>query len=203
MIKKLLLVGCIALGATNGSYAQDKFTPGIRGGLSLANLTNTGADYKSDFYIGLQFPIHLARFYTLQPEINYTRQGAKNANMVLSRDDHRNGNYNELRKTSINLSYIDLNVINKFRFDKLNLHVGPGLAVLTDGGKYTDFNFDLTLNFGVGYKITNQLGVEARWRIGAISVIDNYGYWKYDNYYWEEDDSILNTSFQIGLNYTF
>lgn len=203
MIKKLLIVACVVLGTTVSAHAQKRFTPGVRGGLSLTNLTHADADYKPDFYIGLQFPIHLARFYTLQPEINYTRQGAKNANLFLSQRDYWNSSiYYGKERNDISLSYIDLNVINKFRFEKLNIHVGPGLAILTSGSKYTDYNADLTFNLGVGYKITDQIEVEARWRGGMVTIVDTYDYWDYGTYY-SVDEVVLNTGFQIGLNFTF
>ena len=200
MIKKLLFITCITLGIANGTYAQKKFTPGVRGGLSLSTITNAEADYKADFYVGLQFPIKLASFYTLQPELNYTSQGAKNANLqYVKRDNWYNEPYLSVSE-DINLSYIDINVINKFSFKDFNVHVGPGFAIMTEGRSKTDFYGDLTLNLGVGYQVTDHLGIEARWRQGVVRVVDK-DYWFYTDY-WYNDDS-FNSSFQIGLTYTF
>ncbi|WP_413510952.1 outer membrane beta-barrel protein [Myroides odoratus] len=202
MLKKLLLVTSLILGVTTGSYAQKKFTPGVRGGLSLSTLTNAEADYKAGFYIGIQFPIHIAKFYTLQPEINYTRQGANKVNLDAYYNYTWNTSPGQFSQTEdINLGYIDINVINKFRFNKFNLHAGPGLAIMTEGSSKTDFYGDLTLNLGVGYKITEQLEVEARWRQGFVRVIDK-DYWG-NNYWGGYGDETFNSSFQIGLNFTF
>lgn len=200
MIKKLLLVSCLAFGITVSSYAQNKFTPGVRGGLSLSTITNAEADFKPGFYLGLQFPIKFAKFYTLQPELNYTMQGGKNVNLSYIRNDERSIDQ-EPKLENLNLSYIDLNVINKFSFNQFNVHIGPGLAIMTQGRNKTDFYGDLTLNFGIGYQITEQLGVEARFRQGFVRVIDKYDFYNWDNY-WDNSDS-FNSSFQIGLNYTF
>lgn len=205
MIKKLLLITCVALGVTASTYAQKKFTPGIRGGLSLSTITKAEADYKAGFYVGVQFPIHLAKFYTLQPELNYTMQGAKNANLDYIRNSNWNNHWhndevNYSHSEDVNLAYIDINVINKFRFNKFNVHVGPGLALMTQGRSKTDFYGDLTLNLGVGYQLTEQLGVEARWRQGVVRVVDKDDYF-WDNY-WYDNDS-FNSSFQVGLTFTF
>lgn len=205
MIKKLLFVACLALGVTASTYAQKKFTPGLRGGLSLSTITHAEADYKAGFYVGAQFPIRLASFYTLQPELNYTMQGAKNANLYYVKNSSWHNNdwdypsYNG-KTDDVKLSYIDINVINKFRFKDFNLHVGPGLAIMTEGRSKTDFYGDLTLNLGVGYQITEQLGVEARYRQGLVRVVDK------DDYYWDNywyDNESFNSSFQIGLTFTF
>ncbi|MGG5576680.1 outer membrane beta-barrel protein [Myroides sp. C15-4] len=200
MIKKLLFIACITIGVGHSSYAQKKFTPGVRGGLSLSTITNAEADYKADFYVGLQFPIKLASFYTLQPELNYTRQGAKNANLFyLKRNDWGNGSYQAVSE-DINLSYLDFNVINKFSFNDFNVHVGPGLAIMTEGKSKTDFYGDLTFNLGVGYQVTDHLGIEARWRQGIVRVVDKDN-WFYNDYWY--DDESFNSSFQLGLTYTF
>lgn len=122
MIKKLLFIAFLAVGITASSYGQKKFTPGIRGGLSLSTISNADADYKAGFYVGLQFPIHIAKFYTLQPELNYTMQGAKNANLDYIRNSSWNNSWhnenNYAQSEDVNLAYIDINVINKFRFNK-------------------------------------------------------------------------------------
>lgn len=204
MIKKLLFITCLALGVTVSSYAQKKFTPGVRGGLSLSTITNAEADFKPGFYVGVQFPIHLAKFYTLQPELNYTMQGAKNANLAYMKNSSWNNGWNNnnhyAKSEDVNLSYIDINVINKFRFNKFNVHAGPGLAIMTEGRSKTDFYGDLTLNLGVGYKITNELEVEARWRHGFVRVVDKDDYF-WDNYWY--DNESFNSSLQIGLTFTF
>lgn len=203
MIKKLLFITCLAVGVTASSYAQKKFAPGVRGGLSLSTITNAEADFKPGFYVGVQFPIHIVKFYTLQPELNYTMQGAKNANLSYIRNSWNNGweSANQGAKSEdINLSYLDINVINKFSFKKFNAHVGPGLAIMTEGKSKTDFYADLTFNVGVGYQLMDKLEVEARWRQGVVRVVDKDDYY-WDNY-WSNNDS-FNSSFQIGLTYTF
>ncbi|MCS4239325.1 hypothetical protein M2306_002987 [Myroides gitamensis] len=206
MIKKLLFISCLAAGITFSSYAQKRkwFTLGVRGGISLSTLTSIESDYKTDFYIGVQLPIHLSRFYSLQPELNYTRQGAKNANFYGGETfSWSNSHTKNAGTTTVDLSYIDVNVINKFRFKKFNLHIGPGLAFLLEGSKYTDTNVDLTLNLGAGYKVTERLEIEARWRTGLLSIVDDYGYWNQNNYYKRQGDDVLNSTFQIGATFTF
>ncbi|WP_346983397.1 outer membrane beta-barrel protein [Chryseobacterium sp. POE27] len=78
------------------AFAQVTFNPGIRAGANFSHFTNKAQWYsyldfdysnsaeakmdfktKTDFYIGLFGNIRFAKFYALQPEINYSRQGGK------------------------------------------------------------------------------------------------------------------------------
>lgn len=206
MIKKILLVTCLALGIAFSSYAQKKrwFTPGIRGGVNLSTLTSIESDYKTDFYIGVQLPVHLAKFYSIQPELNYTRQGARNANFYGGKTLWPSDPFSSTPETnSVDLSYIDANVINKFRFKKFNAHIGPGVAFLLKGSDYTDIDFDLTINLGVGYKITKHVEIEARWRAGLLSIVDEYGYWSQNKHHILAGEGVRNSTFQIGATFTF
>ncbi|MDR0228666.1 MAG: PorT family protein [Flavobacteriaceae bacterium] len=205
-MKKTLLLAMLLVGIGQG-YAQKKVQPGVRGGLNVSGITNAEGDRKADFYLGFQLPIHLGKRYTLQPELEYSRQGGKDITLKYNNDWWwGTGNTEYVNyKGNVDLSYIEMKVMNKFHFDKLNLQAGPGLGFVADGKKYTDNEVDLTLNIGIGYQITDKLGVEARYKQGLISIVDNYWTWNDDynhnNRY--DRDLQFNSVFQVGLTYTF
>ncbi|AJA68322.1 PorT family protein [Myroides odoratimimus] len=197
-MKKLLLTLLIVMGVSQ-SYAKEKrkiLNPGIRGGWSISNVTNIGGDYRTDFYAGIQLPIRFARFYELQPELIYSRQGVKGTN--------NNPHYDPYQRDAdeLKLSYIDINVINKFYFGKINLQAGPGLAIATNSSKYNVTPIDLTLNLGIGIDITKRIGIEARWMPGIVSINASADEYHYSSRY-DDSDYMRNNTFQIGAYLKF
>lgn len=180
------------------SFAQVTFNPGIRVGANISHISdgpayesfyyndNQGYHYganaydiksKVDFYIGFQANIRFAKFYALQPEIYYTRQGARfeSQNPAVS-------------SKTVTLSYVGGAVVNKFYFEKFNIHFGPTLELLTDYKNIdSPIEADLGLLFGAGYDLTKNIGVEARIKKGFVHINN-------DN---------TNVTFQAGVYYTF
>ena len=207
-MKKILIA--IAFLAFTQSKAQVTFSPGLKAGYSASNITNLGTDYRNDFYIGGFGLLKLTEFYNMQFEVMYLRQGAMNYKWT----DVQYGNVNTqtFKKTDIKLNYISLNFINKFNVKKFNFHAGPGLDIKVSEDPYnynevmiggnSSFPYesnspvDLTINLGVGYQITPNLGFDARMRMGIIEPIYTSGYYFFNG-------NSLNKSFLIGLNYTF
>ncbi|SDI35192.1 Outer membrane protein beta-barrel domain-containing protein [Chryseobacterium taeanense] len=181
------------------SLAQVTFNPGIRAGANFSHFTNkaqwysymdfdysnsTEADInfknKTDFYIGLFGNIRFAKFYALQPEINYSRQGTK-----------LDTNINNWDGQTITASYIGFQIVNKFYFNKFNIHVGPTMDFLVEQKNFEATNeVDLGITAGIGVDITNNFGIEARVKKGFIPVYTFYN-----------DHS--NITFQAGVYYTF
>lgn len=215
-MKKGIIIAFFAIIGIAQTQAQVTFKPGLRGGVNFSHFTqgdfydssyydyNTGSyvnstnntDYtsKTDLYVGFYGALHLTKFYTLQPEINYSRQGS-NVETV-------NGNL--ITKAKFDVSYLSLGILNKFTFtEKFNFHVGPTLDFVVDKTKFTNNNsddfflfpssndVDLTLTAGFGYNFTNNFGLEARVKKGFISVYD------FDN------SNPKNVVFQVGATYTF
>jgi hypothetical protein len=182
------------------SFAQVTFNPGIRAGLNLAKFTQSDngiynwfdedpdyyypnyqkeeTDFIADFYVGLFGNIRFTKFYALQPELNYSRQGSK---IRVA---------NETYEPKI--SYLSLQIVNKFYFQKFNIHVGPSIDfALEDKGFSPSNNVDLGFLLGAGYDITNNFGIEARVKKGIVEVA-------YSN-----DENRTNVLLQAGVYYTF
>lgn len=189
LLISVLFIGCI-------SIAQAQVQPGIKFGLNNSNLSNTTLENKSDFYIGALINIPLTDYYTLQPEILYSRQG---------------GLSNSTEFGDININYIAITAANKFYVSPnkgfhfiigigLDFNVGSDLNILF-GSNDDDFSIspvDLTFTGGIGYEFGFGLILEARYKQGAIST-DFFG----SRDLFEEDGSQLNSVFQVGLAYKF
>lgn len=196
-MKKLLFLVVALLSGL--SSAQVTFNPGIRAGANFSHFSNSEEfnyyyqeefpnaakpylDYKTktDFYLGFIGNIRFTKFYALQPEINYSRQGAKIST-----------NVNNWDGKTLSVSYLGLQLINKFYFNQFNIHVGPTLEFVVDKKNFDPENeIDLGITAGLGYDITKNFGIEARVKKGFVPV-DSY------------NRNHSNVVFQTGLYYTF
>jgi hypothetical protein len=194
-IAKGLLILLFTFFGTIQAHAQVSFRPGLRGGANFSHFTkgdnyytdlnnpsypdNTSIqfDTKTDFYIGFYGAIKLSRFYTLQPEINYSAQGSKYRSIYTN--------------TTLDVDYLSIGVVNKFTFaDRFNVHLGPTLDFVTNKNFDTDTNFDMAFVLGVGLNFTPNFGIEARVKKGIIPVADF-------------DENHTNVVFSLGGTYTF
>jgi len=197
-MKKIYLVLLLAVGFSMNS--QVTFTPGIRGGLNLSNLTETNGSYKPDFYLGGFGAINFTKVYTLQPEINYSKQGANGVREETY--DFNSGTYNYNDK-DLTINYLSLSAMNKFTIaEKFQIMVGPTLDfIVGDNLAYRYSDGDLGINFGFGYKFSSGISVEARFKKGFLDILDS-GYYDYGNDFlfgsWNS-----NNVFQFGVSYAF
>ncbi|MCD9574661.1 porin family protein [Flavobacterium soyae] len=194
-MKKITLIAFVLFIGLVKSQAQVKVSPGLRGGLNISTLTNIDDNSsKTDFYIGGLVDIKFNRYFSLQPEITYSRQG----------DEGRyfeNGRY---YSEKYELNYLTLGAVAKYHFGGKGFHVlaGPSLDIKV-GDNYINTSpegFDLAIVGGVGYTLPNGLTFEARIKQGFVDI---YGYDDIDNNDYYYDDVILNQVFQIGISYTF
>lgn len=198
-MKKLFIVAALCFIGFTQSNAQVTFKPGLRGGINFAHFTKgdpyntyyydsngyyvsgtTRADYKAktDFYIGFFGALHLSKYYTLQPEIDYSRQGTKVGSSSVMAD----------------ISYLSIAVVNKFTFnDKFNIQLGPTIDFVTDHSSNfnPDSDVDLAFQLGAGYNFTKNLGIEARIKKGVIPVLDY------------SSSNHTNVVISLGAAYTF
>ena len=198
-MKKITLIAFILFIGLVQSQAQVTVSPGIKGGFNISNFTNFDSDSKTDFYAGGFIAVKFNKFFTLQPELTYSRQGAEIREYEINGNGSRTVNYN--------LNYLSLDAVAKFHFGGRGFHIlaGPSLDIKTDDNfpdyEYDPIGADFSLIAGLGYTLPNGLTFEARLKQGLIDI---YGYEGLDddnvNY---GDDLILNQVFQIGISYTF
>lgn len=200
-MKKLALL-LVCLFAMNAN-AQVTIEPGVRAGLNISTFTNTDLGSRSDFYVGGLLGIKLAKFYTLQPEIIYSRQGAKG---TFFRDDYYGGDVIASNE-NYEIQYLSLALINKFKIVQgFHAVVGPNLDFRTGDNfsQYTERveDFDIGLILGLGYTLPKGLTVEARIKMGFVDIFGNQ-FDEYDYYDDRNNDLITNSTIQLGLAYTF
>ncbi|QOG03085.1 porin family protein [Flavobacterium sp. MDT1-60] len=194
-MKKITLIAFVLFIGLATSQAQVRVSPGLRGGLNISTLTNIDDNSsKTDFYIGGLVNIKFNKFFSVQPEINYSRQG----------DEGRYFEDGRYYSEKYELNYVTLGAVAKFNFGGGGFHLlaGPSLD-LKVSDNYINTNpedFDLSFVGGVGYTLPNGLTFEARLKQGLIDI---YGYdgVDYDDYYY--DQVILNQVLQFGISYTF
>ncbi|WP_264564765.1 outer membrane beta-barrel protein [Flavobacterium sp. N3904] len=179
------------------TQAQVTFRPGLRAGANFSHFTkgnnyyydpynpnsnssSNNIDYstKTSFYIGFYGALKLSKYYTLQPEIDYSSQGS-------------NYSSSTNRNVDLNVDYLSFEIMNKFTFnDKFNVHLGPTLDFVVNKNFDTDTNVDMAFVLGMGVNLTPNFGIEARVKKGIIPVIDF-------------DSNHTNVVFSIGGTYTF
>lgn len=199
-MKKIFLIPLFAIMSLATLQAQVKVNPGIKGGLNISSLSNfEPSSSKTDFYVGGFVAIKFNRFFTLQPEITYSRQGAEVGQY------YDGFNYVKYRNQKYDLNYLSFDAVAKYHFNGKGFHVlaGPSLDFKTTDNfpdhEYNPVAFDLGIIGGLGYSLPNGLTFEARFKQGLIDI---YGYDGLD--YGDSYDSIiLNQVFQIGISYTF
>ena len=192
--------------------AQVTFKPGIQAGINISKLTNTNLENKIDFYIGGFGALKLSKFYTLQPELTYSKQGAK-GNAAIGSKSYYNPTTNSYITTynegnvDVSLQYISAITINKFNFNEsFYILAGPFFDILiadnfkvdpkenersfTKGG-----DIDLGIIGGLGYSLKNGVSFEARVKKGLTN--------SYSNDYTYGGNNNTNLVYQIGAAYTF
>ena len=199
-MKKSIIIAFVLFIGIATSQAQVSVSPGLRGGLNLSRLTNIDDNgLKSDFYVGGFVAIKFNKFFTLQPELTYSRQGSEGRYYDI------NDNY---YSTKYELNYLSLDAVAKFHFNGSGFHVlvGPSADFKTsdnfDQYGFDPIDFDLSLVGGVGYTLPNGLTFEARIKQGLIDIYGYDGIYD-DNNNGNYDEVILNQVFQIGISYTF
>lgn len=192
-MKKTFIV--VLLAFCGLAQAQVTFRPGLRGGVNFSHFTKGNDELyyednipdgndrrfssKTDFYIGFYGALRLTKYYTLQPEVNYTRQGSEFSN---------GAGY----QSRLDVSYLSVGVANKFTFtDKFNVHVGPTIEFQVDDNFNTDSEVDLAFFLGAGYHFTKNFGIEGRVKKGIVPVLDY------------SDGNHTNVVFSLGATYTF
>jgi Outer membrane protein beta-barrel domain len=198
-MKKGIIIAFIAILGITQTQAQVTFKPGLRGGLNLSHFTkgyinsyningisssNNGFKSKADFYLGFYGALKLTKYYTLQPEIDYSRQGSSYEAVSIP-------------KTTLNVSYLSVGIVNKFTFtDKFNVHLGPTIDFLVDKDFNNESDVDLAFLLGAGYNFTSNFGLEARIKKGIIPVF-------YDRNNNNSGSDHSNVVFSLGVTYTF
>lgn len=175
------------------AQAQVSVKPGVRAGASFARFSDTNFDFGANFYFGGFIDIKLTKYYTLQPEITYSGQGAK--------AKYSNPEISSHAPKTINVDYLSFGVMNKITFtNEFNIFAGGSLDYETNSNITTNSDIDLALAAGFGYKLPIGLTIEGRAKFGMIDVLESDAYNNSGNYV---GDWNTNVVLQIGISYSF
>ena len=168
MKKYLLALGLFCIVA--GSLQAQKVTPGIKGGLNIADVSGINGDNRLSGHVGLFINSKLNRNWSVQPEILYSGQGQQF--MVVNKE------------YTLALSYIQVPIMFQYYpVKQFYVEFGPQIGFLLsanvkdDNDKIeVDDNYkkvDFALCFGAGFQVTSMLGFYARYNAGLSDITKN------------------------------
>jgi hypothetical protein len=190
-MKKIALLVLIALFSST-LFAQHAPVWGIKGGLNLSNWKvegNSETEVKTGIHVGGLAHIHLAPQWALQPEVQFSAQGAEST-----------VNDNEF---IWKMNYINVPVMAQYMFDNgFRIEAGPYAGFLINGTlededgnedkvtnefKKTDFG----LGFGLNYLTYSGFGFGGRYNLGLTNINE------------ERVNETRNRVFQVSVFYMF
>ena len=182
-MKKILLTAAALFAFTFANAQETKF--GVKAGLNLGNLSGNATDafvnedtkMRTSFHVGAFAEIKLSDKFAIQPEVQYSVEGAK---------QDIDG---ESEKLIWDLAFVNIPIMAKYyATDKLSIEAGPQIGFLTkaeltfDGDTVEDLKEDSTKstafsgNFGVGYNFTDNISANLRYSLGLSDILDVDGY---------------------------
>lgn len=171
-MKKIILT-IMAFAAFGTANAQDiKF--GVKAGANFSNFTgDADVDGRTGFYIGGLADFAVSEKFHVQPEVLYSMEGGKDAE----------------------LDFIRIPIMAKYYvMDGLNLQAGPMLGFKIGGEDGLDEatkSLDYGLGFGAAYELPIGVFFDLRYNLGLANISDNDMF------------DLGTTAFQVGLGYRF
>lgn len=203
-MKKLFLG--LSIAASSLVFSQQF---GIKGGMNVSSISDDGYDdtkSKVGYYGGIFVNIPASESFSIQPEVIYNNLGSEVKNLATIPGT----TYNYNRK--LNLNYLTVPVMFQYKATpQFYLEAGPEFGFLVSAKSTTttnnsssttelkkdDFNnFNLGMGLGLGFDITKNVGVNARYVAGFSDVTKPSS----DP---STDAKNKNNTFQVGLNFKF
>jgi len=186
------LLFTFTLSAQHGNAPAGRINFGVKGGLNYYNIyndLNTNYDPRIGYHVGIFGHIHFNNYFSFQPEVVYSTQGAKYK-------------FNSV-DTRYNLNYINVPVLFQYMFDNgFRIQAGPQVGLLVSAKSINDNGtidnrddfkpLDFSLSVGLGYIFPpTGVGIGARYNHGIGNINKN------------DSSNSTNRGFQLGLFYIF
>ncbi|MGV4414027.1 porin family protein [Chryseobacterium sp. T1] len=209
-MKKLFVGLAVVVGSM--SFAQQF---GIKAGANISSISKDGYDdakSKVGFYGGLFMNAPLSEQFSIQPEVLYSQMGAdiKESYNFAGNTISSNGKRN--------LDYITVPVMFQFKATpQFYIEAGPEFGFLVSAKQKGEFkvnnttlssssedvkdqynNFNMGAALGLGFDITKNFGINARY-IAGFTDINKDGKTSLNN----SDNKNRNNNFQVGVGYKF
>ncbi|MPS72024.1 MAG: PorT family protein [Chryseobacterium sp.] len=226
-MKKLFL----GLGLVAGTFAFAQTTPqfGLKAGINVASISKDGYDdakSKVGFAGGAFVNIPVSEQFSIQPEVMYSQMGSKVTNKYSTTFL---GNTYEARSTAkLNLDYITVPIMFQFRATPaFYIEAGPEFGFLTSA-KAKDINttyvngspddsstntsedlkdyysgFNMGAALGLGYDITPNFGINARYVAGFTDINKKDRNTDGNTSLQNDGDKNRNNTFQAGVYFKF
>lgn len=221
-MKRILLLSAFSIFGL-AAFAQSGVKFGVKAGVinsdikgDAVNSLNSILDYtqglvkpasKTSFYGGFTAELPIATDLFFEPGIIYSEKGYEmNGEFNLKDLEFIGAN----AKARLQLNYVDIPVLLKYKSSGLSISVGPQFSYLTKGNLNTragllginllnkdidvsnNFNkWDVGISGGVGYDITPNIGINAAYDHGLTKIDVN------------RNTNAYNTAIRVGLNFKF
>lgn len=161
-------------------YAQQPMpTIRVKTGFNASTMTNDpNSKYKKGFHLGVATEFFLSKDFSIQPELQYSTQGARVANSIQELIGDPKA------KIKMKLNYFNIPILAKYYLtDEFNIQVGPQLGIrakseleiktkdltLKKNMKKEVHTLDVGLSFGLGYDLPFDMFFEARYNLGLTN----------------------------------
>lgn len=187
MKKIILLTICIAFSSVASSQFSEDIQYGFRTGLNYSTLSGDNLmdpESRLGFHASFFGEIPINERFSIVPELGVSALGVNEKPIRLSE--------NQLIENKIN--WLQVTVLAKVNVSKkFHLIVGPQAGVnVTAKGDNDLYNYDILGVGGVGYMLTENLGIDARYGFGLSNIYDNA---------FEVNNEASNRYFQFGISY--
>ncbi|EHQ44036.1 porin family protein [Myroides odoratus] len=174
----------------------------VKSGLNISNISDdSDSKSKAGFHIGAAAEIFVTDKFSIQPELQYSMQGAKGKNDLLIEGVR-------VTNMQVNMNYINVPVMAKYYVaEGFSIQAGPQLGFLVKAESTADLRLgnektsitnniksmtnkvDFGLNFGVAYDLSFGLFFDARYNLGLTDIL--------------KDADGQHRVFQLGVGYKF
>ncbi|MCW5520763.1 PorT family protein [Aureitalea sp. L0-47] len=208
-MKKILMLAAIAVFSLATVQAQG-VSFGAKAGVNFATIggdETDDIDGRTGFYVGGVVEIPVNDFFSVQPEVVYSAQGAKTKFSETILDETFSG------ESTVKLDYINIPIIGKFYVvEGLSLEAGPQIGFninamdefevsglgMSESGEEDISEFvsgtDFAIAAGASYKLPNGLFFSARYNVGLSDINDDPEF---------DDISNQNNVIQLGAGFLF
>lgn len=173
------------LSTISGMTSEDANANLNLGGFNFAD-ANASQSMKIGFNVGAWAEYMVMPMFGVQVELNYSTQGVNQ--QFDSKSDINISLLNRTIDTKWSAGYINIPILAKAHFANIAVYAGPQLGFatgfnsaskVTTDGKTTEYdpeavedysNFDFSFALGAQYKLTANIGIDARYNIGLTNV---------------------------------